>query len=254
MIPIVPSAYAVKLLDLQEKVQMSTSTSFHSNTITSLGSASKINDGSFSRSNQLTLTSTIDLHNFLRTRRSIRRFKPDLVPDSVIQDILTSATYAPSAHNRQPWRFILVTDTSVKTQLADAMAIDFQRDLVNDGVPAEQIQAQEKRSKDRIISAPVAILLCLDMSEMDSYPDDKRNKAEYMMAVQSVAAAGMQLLLAVHAEGLGGVWACWPLFAQETIQKTLNLPESWEPQGMFFVGYPGGVPAGALGDSLAISP
>jgi len=122
------------------------------------------------------------------------------------------------------------------------MAIDFQRDLMNDGVPAERIQAQVKRSKNRIISPPVAILLCLDMSEMDSYPDDKRNKAEYMMAVQSVAAAGMQLLLAAHAEGLGGVWACWPLFAQETIQKTWNLPESWEPQGMFFVGYPADIP------------
>jgi F420 biosynthesis protein FbiB-like protein len=188
------------------------------------------------------LTSTVDLHNFLRSRRSIRRFKPDAVPDSVIQDILTTATYAPSAHNRQPWRFVPVTDLSVKTRLADAMAIDFRRDLMNDGVPAERIQAQVKRSKGRITAAPVAILLCLDMSEMDSYPDDKRNEAEYMMAVQSVAAAGMQLLLAAHAEGLGGVWACWPLFAQETIQKTLNLPESWEPQGMFFVGYPADIP------------
>jgi coenzyme F420-0:L-glutamate ligase/coenzyme F420-1:gamma-L-glutamate ligase len=122
------------------------------------------------------------------------------------------------------------------------MAIDFQRDLANDGVSAEKIQAQVKRSKERITSAPVAILLCLNLSDMDIYPDEKRNKAEYMMAVQSVAAAGMQLLLAAHAEGLGGVWACWPLFAQETIQKTLNLSETWEPQGMFFVGYPDFIP------------
>ena len=184
------------------------------------------------------MTNTIDLQNFLRTRRSIRRFTPDPVPDSVIQDILTTATYAPSAHNRQPWRFCVLTDLSVKTRLADAMATDFQRDLVNDGVPAEKIHAQVKRSKERITSAPVAILLCLDMSEMDSYPDENRNKAEYIMAVQSVAAAGLQLLLAAHAQGLGGVWACWPLFAQKTIQKTLKLPETWEPQGMFFVGYP----------------
>jgi nitroreductase len=58
------------------------------------------------------------------------------------------------------------------------------------------------------------------------------------MAVQSVAAAGLQLLLAAHAEGLGGVWVCSPLFTQETIQKTLNLPVTWEPQGMFYLGYP----------------
>ena len=128
-------------------------------------------------------------------------------------------------------------DTSVKAQLANAMAIDFERDLSRDGLPVEKIQAQIERSKERITSAPVAILLCLDISEMDSYPDEKRSRAEYIMAVQSVAAAGLQLLLAAHAEGLGGVWACWPLFATETIQKTLHLPEAWEPQGMVFVGY-----------------
>jgi F420 biosynthesis protein FbiB-like protein len=178
----------------------------------------------------------------LRTRRSIRRFKTDPVRDSVIQNILTTATFAPSAHNRQPWRFVVITTKSVKEKLAEAMAVDFERDLTQDGLPPEKILAQIKRSKDRITSAPVAILLCLDMSETDAYPDAKRQRAERMMAIQSVAAAGLQLLLAAHAEGLGGVWACWPLFAQETICKVLNLPESWEPQGMFFIGYPEAIP------------
>jgi F420 biosynthesis protein FbiB-like protein len=143
-------------------------------------------------------------------------------------------------------------DASVKTKLAEAMAIDFERDLTRDGLSPEKIQTQIKRSKDRITSAPVAILLCLDMSDMDSYPDEKRQQAERTMAVQSVAAAGMQLLLAAHAEGLGGVWACWPLFAQETIQNTLDLCETWEPQGMLFIGYPADIPEArerkALGD------
>ncbi|HKY53820.1 MAG TPA: nitroreductase family protein, partial [Anaerolineales bacterium] len=65
------------------------------------------------------MTNTIDLHDFLRTRRSIRRFKPDPVPDSVIQNILITATFAPSAHHRQPWRFVVMTDLSVKKRLAD---------------------------------------------------------------------------------------------------------------------------------------
>lgn len=126
--------------------------------------------------------------------------------------------------------------------LAEAMGADFERDLARDGVPTEKIQSQVKRSKDRITSAPAAILLCLDMSEMDCYPDEKHSRAEWIMATQSVAAAGLQLLLAAHAEGLGGVWACWPLFAQETIKKTLDLPYSWEPQGMFFIGYADMIP------------
>ena len=117
------------------------------------------------------------------------------------------------------------------------MAADFERDMRLDGVPLERIQIQIKRSRDRILSAPAAILLCLDMSEMDTYPDENRSQAERLMAIQSVAASGLQLLLAAHAEGLGGVWACWPLFAQATIRETLELPETWETQAMFFIGY-----------------
>lgn len=130
-----------------------------------------------------------------------------------------------------------MTDSGAKETLAAKMAEEFEHDLRRDGVAEEKIQVQIKRSKDRINSAPVVILLCLDMSEMDSYPDAGRQQAERTMAMQSVAAAGLQLLLAAHAEGLGGVWVCSPLFAQETIQKTLHLPEIWAPQAMFYLGY-----------------
>ena len=184
----------------------------------------------------------MDLHQFLRSRRSIRRFKPDPVPDSVIENILTTATFAPSAHNRQPWRFAVVTDLSVKQKLADAMAIEFERDLENDQLPPTEIQKRTKRSRERMTAAPVLIILCLDMSEMDVYPDKKRKQAEFRMAMQSVANAGMQLMLAAHAEGLGSVWVCSPLFVQETIQNVLGLPKTWEPQAMFFVGYPDAIP------------
>lgn len=184
----------------------------------------------------------MDLHNFLRTRRSIRRFKPDPIPDSVIENILTTATFAPSAHNRQPWRFCVVTDLSVKQKLANAMAIEFERDLEKDQLPPTEIQKRTTRSRERMIAAPVLIMLCLDMSEMDVYPDKKRKQAEFRMAMQSVANAGMQLMLAAHAEGLGSVWVCSPLFVQNTIQEVLNLPQAWEPHAMFLVGYPAAVP------------
>jgi len=202
----------------------------------------KDKSGLSTKSNQTTLTST-DLHNFIRTRRSIRRFKSDPVPDSVIQTILTTATFAPSAHNRQPWRFCVVTDASTKTKLSEAMAVEFKRDLETDGLSQERVQAQITRSKERMISAPVIIVINLDMTDMDVYPDIKRKRAEHMMAVQSVANAGMQILLAAHAEDLGGVWICSPLYVQETVQFVLDLPKTWEPQGMFFLGYPEFVPA-----------
>lgn len=131
---------------------------------------------------------------------------------------------------------------SVKNQLADAMAKKFELDLEADSLPLEEIEKKVARSRDRIITAPVIIILSVDMSDMDTYPDKRRKKAEYLMASQSTANAGMQLLLAAHAEGLGSVWVCSPLFAQETVQTVLSLPKSWEPQAMYFLGYPEEIP------------
>lgn len=184
----------------------------------------------------------INLQEFLRTRRSIRRFKTDLVPDSVISEILLTSTFAPSAHHRQPWRFVVLKNDSAKQHLADSMANAFEKDLQTDNLPQAEIDKLIQRSKSRINGAPVVIMLCLDMTDMNQYDDKKRNRAEFLTATQSVANAGMQLLLAAHAEGLGGVWVCSPIFAQETVQQALDIPKTWEPQAMLLIGYPSDVP------------
>lgn len=183
------------------------------------------------------------LHTFLRSRRSIRRFKTDPVSEAVIRKIIHTAAFAPSAHNRQPWRFAVVTDPSVKAALADALAAEFERDLRKDKLPPGEIEDRIIKSRQRITSSPLVIVLCIDMTEMDRYPDARRSKAEYIMGTQSVANAGMQLLLAAHAEGLGGVWVCSPLFAQKAVWKALDLSKTWEPQAMFLIGYPLMTPA-----------
>jgi F420 biosynthesis protein FbiB-like protein len=172
----------------------------------------------------------------------VRRFKPDPVPDSVLTRILSTATLAPSAHNRQPWRFCVLTTPEIKKKLADAMSIRFEEDLQNDGLDSVEINKRVTRSRARINEAPALVILCVDMSDMDVYPDTARKKAEYLMAVQSTANAGMQMLLAAHAEGLAGVWVCSPLFAQNTVRDALQLQKTWEPQAMFFLGYPKDVP------------
>lgn len=123
------------------------------------------------------------------------------------------------------------------------MSAEFQRDLEKDKLSPEDIQKKLKRSHERMTGAPVVIILCVDMSEMDEYPDTRRKKAEYIIATQSTANAGMQLLLAAHAEGLGGVWVCSPIFAQETVQNALEIPQTWEPQAMFLLGYPENQPS-----------
>jgi coenzyme F420-0:L-glutamate ligase/coenzyme F420-1:gamma-L-glutamate ligase len=178
-----------------------------------------------------------DFRTFLRTRRSIRRFTPDSVPAPVIERILETTTYAPSAHNLQPWRFAVVTDLSARDQLGLALTNKMRTDMAAEGTPQAEIDSRVERSLCRIRMAPVIILLCRDTTAIR-----KDEPEEVIMAVQSVALAGLQLLLAAHAEGLGGNWICWPLYAQEAIRKALNLPETWEPQGMIFLGYADGEP------------
>ncbi len=181
-------------------------------------------------------------HDFLRSRRSVRRFLEREVPREVVERILETASWAPSAHNRQPWRFAVLTTPEARTRLAAEMGEEFRRDLVQDGLDAEEVEARVQRSSRRLIEAPVAIVLCLDPADLDHYPDPERQAAEHWMGVQSAALAGGWLLLAAHAEGLGGVWVCAPLFAPQAVRRALGLPDDWEPQGLLILGYPSRIP------------
>jgi F420 biosynthesis protein FbiB-like protein len=176
--------------------------------------------------------------NTIHSRRSIRRYRREPVPREVIQRVLEAAAWAPSAHNRQPWRFAVIERQSQKDFLAREMGARLRSDLRADGVPDAAIEQDAARSYDRITSAPVLIALCLSMADMDRYPDAKRSQAEYVMAVQSVAMAGQNLLLAAHEAGLGACWMCAPLFCPEVVQTALDLPADWQPQALLTLGYP----------------
>ena len=178
-----------------------------------------------------------DIHTFLRSRRSVRRFKPDPVPAPVIERILETATFAPSAHNLQPWRFTVIADLSARQRLGQALTAKMRADMITASAPEAEIETRVERSLLRLSEAPVAILLCRDANAVRGDEPE-----EVTMAIQSVAACGLQLLLAAHAEGLAGNWICWPLYAQETARTALALPVSWEPQAMFFLGFPGEEP------------
>jgi coenzyme F420-0:L-glutamate ligase / coenzyme F420-1:gamma-L-glutamate ligase len=175
--------------------------------------------------------------SWFSTRRSIRRYHPTPIPKELINQILTAATWAPSAHNRQPWRFVVMTEAAVKERLALAMGQRLREDLTADGVPQELIEKDAGRSYQRITAAPVLILICLTLADMDTYPDPKRAQNEWLMAVQSTAMAGQNLLLAAHQSGLGACWMCAPLFCPDVVKETLNLPKDWEPQGLITLGY-----------------
>ncbi|RME71173.1 MAG: nitroreductase family protein [Chloroflexi bacterium] len=175
---------------------------------------------------------------FIKSRRSIRRYRDEPVPGKVIRRVLEAATWAPSAHNRQPWRFAVLTRAADKARLAAAMADRLRADRAADGDDPADIERDAARSYARLTAAPVLILVCLSMADMDVYPDERRNRNEWLMAVQSTAMAGQNLLLQAHAEGLAACWVCAPLFAPDTVRETLGLPADWQPQGLVTLGYP----------------
>jgi coenzyme F420-0:L-glutamate ligase / coenzyme F420-1:gamma-L-glutamate ligase len=179
--------------------------------------------------------------NFLelaRSRRSIRRYTEAPIARSLLEDLLESANWAPSAHNRQPWRFAVITEYSTRQKLAAVMGERLRRDLAADGLSPEMIEKDAGRSYARITGATALICLCLSMDDMDIYPDERRNRNEYLMAAQSTAMAGQNLLLAAHAAGLGACWMCAPLFCPDDVRAALELPISWQPQALITLGYP----------------
>lgn len=176
--------------------------------------------------------------NVIFHRRSIRRYRPDVVPRNIVESLLQAAIWSPSAHNRQPWRFGVVETPSQKESLAQAMGARLRHDLQADGVPAAVIEADAGRSYSRITQSPILIVLCLSMVDMDVYTDEKRSLNEYLMTVQSVAMAGQNILLAAHDAGLGACWMCAPLFCPDVVKATLKLPDDWQPQALLTLGYP----------------
>jgi len=175
---------------------------------------------------------------FLKDRRSIREYTSREVPESVLNTILEAATWAPSAHNAQPWRFVVISDSALKLKLARKMADNWKKDLAKNGVSEKDRENLARVSIERFSSAPIVVVPCLVMAEMQHYPDKRRQRIEFLMAVQSVATAIQNLLLAAHAMGLGACWFCAPLFCPETVRKVLKIPPKIEPQALITLGYP----------------
>lgn len=174
----------------------------------------------------------------MRTRRSIRRYDDQPVPQELIEQLLEAATWAPSAHDRQPWRFVVVATPAARERLATAMGARFRADLTADGLPADEIERRVQRSYERITGAPAVLVAGLSMEGMDVYPDAWRQECERIMAVQSVAAAVQNLLLAAHAHGLGACWMCAPLFCPDAVREALDLPPDFVAQALITLGWP----------------
>jgi nitroreductase len=94
-----------------------------------------------------------------------------------------------------------------------------------------------EKSRRRILEAPVLILPCLYLEDLDQYPDEQRQRNEETMAVQSLGAAIQNMLLMAYELGLDGGWMCAPLFCPEIVCEALDLDRRLLPQALITLGY-----------------
>lgn len=154
------------------------------------------------------MSKEMEFSEVIRTRRSIRSYKMDPVPDEALNRVLDAARVAPSGSNRQPWKFIVVKDGGLKGQLVPACG-----------------------NQRFIAEAPIAVVAC-------GY-DIHYNRGGYMgeiSMIMDVSIAFTHLVLAARAEGLGTCWI--GAFNNDEVKKILNIPEDVNVVAVTPMGYP----------------
>ncbi len=140
------------------------------------------------------------LLHLMRSRRTIRSFRPDDIPDKDVDKVLEAATLAPSGGNSQPWEFILVRDQGTKHQVTDLWVAHM----------ARQKQLDEGSfhfpSSLYLKDAPVLVFVCGDERLKRVFPSGLPAEHKEKIFLCSVAAAIQNMHLAARALGIGSGW------------------------------------------------
>ncbi len=135
-----------------------------------------------------------DFFNVVRSQRGTAYYKPDPIPDDVLDQMLEAATRAPSGSNRQPWRFIVVRDREMKRQLGELY-----REGQAPGFGLAADQGCRERCPCTSASAwrtcPVLVMVCVELMG-DTYAAETYRGA-------SIYPAAQNLMLAAAALGIG---------------------------------------------------
>jgi len=152
----------------------------------------------------------MNVFDVIKKRRSVRDFKLDSIPEDVLNKILDAGRLAPSAHNSQNWKFIIIREGEKRKQLAKAAGQDF------------------------IGKASVVIAL------VSLEPDDIMSCGIPTYAVD-LAIAGSYMVLEAWELGIGTCWI--GAFPQEEVKKIINIPEKYKVVTMLPFGFPAEMPS-----------
>ena len=175
---------------------------------------------------------------FVEARRSIRAFRARPVPPVLLDTLVEAACLAPAPHHTRPWRWVVLADPPRQRALADGMGARWRADLAGDGLPPGRIDDLVAASRARLVAAPAALLGCLTDEGLDRYPDERRRRAEWGMALLALGAAVENLMLTATDLGLASCWVAAPIFCPEEAGAALGLDPKWQPHALVLVGYP----------------
>jgi len=151
----------------------------------------------------------MEISDAIKTRRSIRSFKKDPVPDDLLRQIIEAGAFAPSSHNTQPWEFIIIKDRTTIEKLS-----------------------RTHEWSAHLKGAPVVIVACGNLKKRD----------HVFPCMVSVALAVENMLLAINSLGLA---TCWTYIhnpelprAEKNVKETFGLPDHIIPLCMLPIGYP----------------
>jgi nitroreductase len=178
----------------------------------------------------------------LKSRRSIRAYKPDPIPEEYIQKIIEAARWAPSGGNSQPWEFIVIKKKELKDRIADLFIKSV----------ASLREAELTREKEMRIpalvgemmgpgfkNAPVLILLCGDPRVNEAFPLVVFRKLGHEVFISNLASAFLCMQLAAKSLGLGSQWvSAAGNFMEDDLKELLSIPKGVKIYDMMAVGYP----------------
>jgi len=178
----------------------------------------------------------MELFEAIHTRRAVRKYRPDPVPEEEIRKILDAANQAPSAMNLQQWEFIVVTKKDTIREMGVSFGVIIgELTRPRPPSPGRGVFSREEfiRFAESYGGAPVVIVVLTDAADTDDF---RRANLE------SASAAMENLLLAATALGLGTCWMTGPLRDEKALRRILAIPEDRELVAVTPLGYPAAIP------------
>ena len=186
------------------------------------------------------------LLELVKKRRSIRKFKPEPIPDEYVDQIIEVARWSPSGANSQPWEFIVIKKQELKDRIIEL--INEHNTLTHKMELAREPELRFKWSPAGYVRAPVFILLCGDTRTEEAYPLYVTLERGSSIFNSSQSSVFLYMTLAATTLGLGAQWVSSMAhpYIQSLTKDLLGIPKELEIYDMLAVGYPDAEPKARL--------